>query len=255
MMLHSIPLTKPFAVSSGLFLCLTVLILSSVKSSYQQYLPAEQYPLTNIKTEPFYLDIFYKFDLDKDFKQRGSILVKPKVEHRPAQATFVQHNELQLEDLERFKEAYQGNENYILKAVFRPKKPSDSQHSHRYAQTVVKFCSLYVTNLTDTLVVNLNPLNEFISVNLYTTEPECLPPVDSAQLKSKFNTKIVVDTGIIGPQPDTVTYIKRLEEERINKLKEGKEDNRGFFAKYWMYILPAVILLMMMGGPEAQGAR
>lgn len=224
------------------------LILSMCRQSTQQL------ESVAIKTEPFYIDLQHKFGSSSEFKDRGSILVKPKTDYRPAQASFVQQqNELTDSDLKALIEASSQGDVYYLRASVRKKKAGTNNSTSKIAQTILKACSLFVADLTDTLVINLNPLNEFVSLNLFTPDPECngeLPSMHSTQ----FNTTLVIDTGSLGPQPDTATYIKRLEEERQSKLKEGKEDNRSFLAKYWIYIVPAVIILMMMGGPD-QGSR
>lgn len=231
---------------SAIYTLLLVIVLSDTGS--------QQTELLALKTEPFYIDLQHKFSSEDHFKVRGSILVRPKTEYRPAQASFTQQQSLLSEaDIATLREFSEKGDTYYLRATLRKKKAGSDGESQRVSQTIIKSCSLSASNLVDTLVINLNPLNEFISVNILTTDPECIgdPP---KSLSSQFNTTIQLDTGSLGPQPDTATYIKRLEEERQSKQKEGKEDNRSFFAKYWIYIVPAVIILMMLGGPE-QGAR
>ena len=182
------------------------------------------------------IDLYHKFDLSHDFKLRGSILVKPS-----GLATFIKQLPIDDRDLINLRKS----ENYYLKASLKG-EPS------RETKTVIKSCSLIASNFADVVAINLNALNEYISINVYTNNPECIGEAPEV-LSTNFNTTLIVESGVTGPQPDTATYIKRLEQERQNKLKEGKEDNRSFFAKYWFYIVPAVIFLMMVGGPE-QGA-
>ena len=50
---------------------------------------------------------------------------------------------------------------------------------------------------------------------------------------------------IKGPVPDTLTFVQKMEREAAERAKGQQADNRSFFAKYWMYIVPAVILLVM----------
>ena len=45
--------------------------------------------------------------------------------------------------------------------------------------------------------------------------------------------------------PDTLTFVQKMEREAAERAKGQQADNRSFFAKYWMYIVPAVILLVM----------
>lgn len=209
------------------------------------------------KASQFTVDLYHKFGSgeDRHFGLRGSISVRPKTEYRPAQVSWVgQQSKLSEQDLRALREAAEGNDFYYLRSTIRAKKSADKSEPSgptKTTQTVIKSCSLYNTRLSDNLVVNLSPFGDFLGVNLYTEDTDCasgaiiLSPKDNS-----FNTTLSVDLGAIGPHPDTATYLRRIEEERQNKLKEGKEDNRSFFAKYWIYILPAVAILMFFSGPE-----
>lgn len=228
------------------FCSLLVTILNTCESRQQQQ------DGIYLKPDPIYLDLYHKFDLDQEFKFRGSIVVKPKTDYRIAQASIISQPELSQSDLTSLKASGEKADGaYFLKTELRRKK-GDQGPPAKTVQTLIKACSLYTSNLVDFLTVNLSPNNDFVSVNVCTSDPECNSEVPHA-LSSQFNTTIQVDPGIVGPVPDTATYIKRLEEERQNKLREGKEDNRSFFAKYWIYIVPAVIILMMFSGPAEQG--
>lgn len=225
--------------------CILLAIILYSKASYQQ----DPLPL---KASTLVIELQHKIgSKQEEFKPRGTILVKPKTEYRAAQATIDQI-ELTDPDIENFKES---GGLYHLRAILR-KKLANGEKSEplQSSTTITKACSLVASNFADSVIVNLNPVNDFISVNLQTADPECLNDFNPRSLARKFDTSVQVDSGVLGPTPDTATYIKRLEEERQNKLKEGKEDNRSFFAKYWIYIVPAVVILMMFSGPE-QGAR
>lgn len=56
--------------------------------------------------------------------------------------------------------------------------------------------------------------------------------------------------------PDTATFIQKIEREREARDRGEVKDNRGFFAKYWMYIVPVAILVLVSGvtSPEGGGA-
>lgn len=228
---------------------LSCLLLATILHSSISH---QQDPLT-LKTDPLTIDLYHKFDSNQQYKLRGSVFIRPKTEYRIAQANILNQVKLTDSDLEILKEASGRDDTYYLKAVLRKKK-GDQIIPLKTTQTLVKSCSLYLSNLVDFITVNLSPSNDFISVNLFTTEPECNGQVPDT-LSKEFNTTILLESGAVGPVPDTATYIKRLEEERLNKQKEGKEDNRSFFAKYWIYIVPAVIILMIFSGPAEQGSR
>lgn len=235
------------SINACCLLLLTIIFQSIFSSAQQQEL------LTPLKSDPLTIDLYHKLDSNQDFKSRGTVVVKPRTEHRIAQASLT--NQVELSDSEKkiLKEAAEKGDTYYLKAVLRQKK-GDQVVELRTTQTLVKTCSLYTSNLVDFITVNLTPSNDFINVNLFTADHECAGQ-EPDNLASKFNTTVLVESGVVGPIPDTATYIKRLEEERLNKAKEGKEDNRSFFAKYWIYIVPAVIILMIFSGPADQGGR
>lgn len=227
-------------------LLLTIIIQSCSSAQQQEY-------STPLKSDPLTIDLYHKLDSNQDFKLRGSIVVKPRTEHRVAHANLVNQPELSDSDLKILKESSLRGDTYYLKAILREKRGGQLVHL-KTTQTIVKTCSLYTSNLIDFITINLSPLNDFINVNLFTADHECVGEGPES-LSNKFNTTVLVDSGVVGPIPDTATYIKRLEEERLNKAKEGKEDNRSFFAKYWIYIVPAVIILMIFSGPGDQGGR
>lgn len=206
------------------------------------------------KTDPITLDLYHRIGSQKEFKPRGSILVRPKTEFRPASASLYNQVELSDQDLDALLEASKSDDIYHLKVAQRRKKNAQESVIKK-TSTIVKSCSIISAELSDIITVNLSPSNEFISVNLRTSNQACSSVSEVTDIPRKFNTTVLVESSSIGPIPDTATYIKRLEEERLNKLKEGKEDNRSFFAKYWVYIVPAVIILMVFSGPGDQGGR
>jgi hypothetical protein len=84
----------------------------------------------------------------------------------------------------------------------------------------------------------------------------------TAQFSEKFNVKIGTFCHLYNDilneiknvfSPDTATYIQKIEKEREAKERGEVKDNRSILAKYWMYIVPVVILLMVssMANPDA----
>lgn len=58
-------------------------------------------------------------------------------------------------------------------------------------------------------------------------------------------------------RPDTASFIQKLDREREARDRGDVKDNRGFFAKYWMYIVPVAVLVLVSGAssPDAGGGR
>ncbi|KAG7173245.1 ER membrane protein complex subunit 10-like [Homarus americanus] len=75
-------------------------------------------------------------------------------------------------------------------------------------------------------------------------EPPEVPPV-------QHNTTVIIRSPTPAPVPDTATYIEKLEAMK-NEKAEGK-DNRSFLSKYWMYIVPVVLIMVLFGGGQEGG--
>lgn len=233
---------KPTALTS---LILAIFILVNIIQLGDRFCLAQ-------KIDPITIDLQHRLSTDQDFKPRGSIVVRPKTEYRIASASILNQAQLTDSDIKALSEASARGDTYYLQATAK-QGPKNNPTVIKTTQTLIKACSLYSSNLEDFIAVNLSPTNNFINVNLFTTDPECTGLRQSSQPGKEFNTTILVEYGSTGPLPDTTTYIRRLEEERQSKLKEGKEDNRSFILKYWMYIVPAVVFLMVFSGPADQG--
>lgn len=54
--------------------------------------------------------------------------------------------------------------------------------------------------------------------------------------------------------PDTASFIQKMDREREARDRGEVKDNRGFFAKYWIYIVPVAILLLLSGASPDPGA-
>ncbi|XP_022659388.1 ER membrane protein complex subunit 10-like [Varroa jacobsoni] len=64
---------------------------------------------------------------------------------------------------------------------------------------------------------------------------------------------VQIDVMKVAPAPETATYIQRLEIERREKEKSQGQDNRSFLSKYWMYIVPIVIFMLISGASNPEG--
>ena len=81
---------------------------------------------------------------------------------------------------------------------------------------------------------------------------ECGAGLKARQL-AKFKTKVLIKRAEGGPAP----FLEKFREEiqkRSNTVSGEGEEQQGFFSKYWMYIVPAylVITLMGSGGGDAK---
>lgn len=78
---------------------------------------------------------------------------------------------------------------------------------------------------------------------------------ESALQSTRFNTTIRLVEPIEGPVPETQAYLQKLEREKQEKTQGEQGDNRSFIAKYWMYIVPVVVLVMLSGAMNPEGQQ
>uniref|UniRef100_A0A1B6BYU0 ER membrane protein complex subunit 10 n=1 Tax=Clastoptera arizonana TaxID=38151 RepID=A0A1B6BYU0_9HEMI len=140
---------------------------------------------------------------------------------------------------------------YQLKAVVKTTKGREVSFL-----TFVKACLLLESELNDSLTMSIDQSGAVIAVTLSSTTSVCENRhVDPADLVD-FNTNVIFRNIEQGPMPDTASYIQKIEREREAREHGETKDNRSFLSKYWMYIVPVVIVVVLSGAsnPEAQAA-
>jgi hypothetical protein len=144
----------------------------------------------------------------------------------------------------------------VQKDGFYRLKVSRSNETHQDAPTTyMKACSLYEAELQEKLTIYLDAFNEIFSVSLMSVPSPCTgSPVSDLEL-TNFLTALEIRQMEQGPSPETAAYVQKVEREKAEKAKGDHGDNRSFFSKYWMYIVPIVIfvLLSSAASPDAQG--
>lgn len=64
-------------------------------------------------------------------------------------------------------------------------------------------------------------------------------------------TRFALCAFIFRTSPDTASFVQKVEREREARDRGEVKDNRSFIGKYWMYIVPVVILALLSGGGAA----
>lgn len=233
--------------------CLVILLIANFNTVDSNTNNGKDVKPASQNVKPFTIELHHKFGTQSEYSLRGVITVNPQTQHRASQAEISQR-QLSQEEMKLLKKSHENNELYYLRATTTTKS-GDTQEA-RVVQTLTKSCSIYMSNLVDFIDINLSQINEFISINIFGSNPECSPDksVLDELVSNTFNTTVNVVHSVAGPYPDTTTYIKRMEEERDSKLRDDKRDNRSFFGKYWIYIVAAVLLLMTFSGPSQEQA-
>lgn len=137
--------------------------------------------------------------------------------------------------------------------LYRIRVYQKGSEDKRYVSTFTRACQMYESGLTETLSLVVDSggtsvvgVGIFPPVAVCGGEAPATPP-------AHHNTTVIIRSPIPAPVPDTATYIEKLEAMK-NEKAEGK-DNRSFLAKYWIYIVPVVLIMVLFGGGQEGGGR
>ncbi|PFX29070.1 ER membrane protein complex subunit 10 [Stylophora pistillata] len=186
------------------------------------------------------------------FKPRGTIHVKSL---KSSAGIFSEHEELSVEDVDNLRDLASSNGYYRIRLW--PKSAESSDDIDSSVTTFVKACALFTSRLTETITLSLDNAGHLYGVGLIVPDGGCQAKtlnLDEMSLPYSFNTSVVVMLQGTGQLPDTANYIQKIEKEKRDKAAGQTQDNKSFLAKYWMYIVPVVVLMMLTSQqPEQQG--
>ncbi|XP_018790235.1 PREDICTED: ER membrane protein complex subunit 10 [Bactrocera latifrons] len=119
-----------------------------------------------------------------------------------------------------------------------------------------KACNLIMSNLNDILWISID-LNGYINAATVLTSSSdiCFYENISVSGLEDFNTDVLIRHTETAPVPDTTSFIQKLEREREARERGDVRDNRGFFSKYWMYIVPVVLLVFISGATNQDNSK
>ncbi|KAG8224808.1 hypothetical protein J437_LFUL002254 [Ladona fulva] len=183
-------------------------------------------------------------DADPEFSDRGTIDV---LSIRNA-AVVMKQNTLTDTEAQQLKTLSEEDGWYLLKAII-----NNGDERRANLRTFVKACSLYESRLSDTLTITLDHTGWPVGISMLAYPTQCDGRIVYPSDLVNFNTTLFIRHMEQGPIPDTATYIQKIEREKEARERGETKDNRSFLAKYWMYIVPVVIFVLLTGAVNPEG--
>lgn len=125
--------------------------------------------------------------------------------------------------------------------LLRVKATNPATSQTRLHRSVADPCLMVANGFRDTFTLHLDWKSQLVSVSVTPTPGG----TSSGRVGDHFQTKVAIQLMEAGPQPDTSAFIQKVEQEKLAQQRGETKDNRSFFAKYWMYIVPVVLMLAM----------
>ncbi|XP_040047644.1 ER membrane protein complex subunit 10 isoform X1 [Gasterosteus aculeatus] len=201
----------------------------------------------------FSVPLEHSFEVDDvaQFRVRGALMLKAGRE--PGVSLAPSH--LSEEDRAKLKEVAAVDGLYRIR-VPRVLLQADRQTERQlegYLTAFVRACAMVESHLSDVISLHTDVSGYLVGVSIVTLPGACRgTEVEDEVDLEVFNTTLSIVAPVNAPGPETAFFLERMEQESEKKGKNPQEQ-KSFFAKYWMYIVPLVLFLMMSGAQDQSG--
>jgi hypothetical protein len=175
-----------------------------------------------------------------------------RVSGQQSYATLVQTNtfdEITKQEIKKALKAHSG----IVKPIYRLRvcKRSPSKSCSTASFTYLK--NLLDSNFQMNLSLHTGVNNQLNSISIKTLKSNVDASIDRINNLNIFASIQHIKTA---QSPDTESYLEKVKKEIEQKEKGAQADNQSFLSKYWIYIVPFLIIMFLMNivNPEAGGA-
>ncbi|XP_071657116.1 ER membrane protein complex subunit 10 [Patagioenas fasciata] len=141
---------------------------------------------------------------------------------------------------------------YRVRVPRKPPGPGGAGGAE-WVTSFVRACALLESRLSDQLSLHLDVAGNVVALGLVALGTCRGAEVGDADLEL-FNSSVALRQPLPAATPETAAFIRHLEQEQAQRGRNPPEQ-RSFFARYWMYIIPIGLFLMMSGAPDAGGGQ
>ncbi|KAM7538340.1 hypothetical protein Aperf_G00000067886 [Anoplocephala perfoliata] len=194
---------------------------------------------------PLNIIIEHSFDGGKSFKPKGSITSwsNEGIPH------LLKEPLLTVEEQSLLMNLALSNSMYVIRAYIKPNSfilMSSCQARH-----------LLASDGKLALILSIDASGSPIAISAVAKNHTSVAEVGSLGYPSKLSTIVYFQKPSLAIGPDTQEYLAKMERQREEKLRQEQMDNRGFFAKYWVYIVLIFIIYILIrtADPNTPGGQ
>ncbi|XP_065661300.1 ER membrane protein complex subunit 10 [Hydra vulgaris] len=198
----------------------------------------------------FKILIEHAFGVQDTFTPKGKVLVKANRAGGGASATLIEEFTLNENDFSKLSALVKENGLYFIRTLSH--NQDDVSKSQLYVSTFVKACYLVGSGMNEKISISIDNENNILGLSLISPSSDCN---NNHKKLRMFNSTVHIIQQIPGSIPDTQSFSKKESEQRNDKGKV--EENQSFIGKYWMYILPVFLILLLsaQAEPPAEGSE
>lgn len=182
-------------------------------------------------------NVEHSFDGGQTFSKKGTLIISPA---KRDTASITDEPALTAKDLRALKELVERDSLYIVRLL--------DKESVAQLMSSCRACLLFSSEGRLSLTVSLDASASAVALTIVAENQTCVLPLPSQDLT--LQTIAHIQRPSLGSGPDTLEYLKKLERQREEKLRQEQSDNRSFIAKYWMYIVPAVFFFFILNSVD-----
>ncbi|KAG9307494.1 hypothetical protein G9A89_017324 [Geosiphon pyriformis] len=208
-----------------------------------QIILSEDLPDVSDQFEELYThkySIYHRLSHHSNYSKRGNLLVVPSrsvAKYLPDEGEISAFVDAEKNSL---------NKGQDLNETIYHVQIIDDENQKQTFVSFTKWCLLQSSNFEDEIIVHLNHENKLFHFDYYTAQSRCN---QNSPETASFKTSVQTIKAVKGVVPK----LAKAAPIRPDGTVEPPHEEKTFLQKYWIYIVPLLLILMFGGGPAEEG--